>query len=559
MKAKGLVWVIILCLFLSSCFSSFFEDTDEKITGVLDPTTPLPIQSQTRVDLRNNLNETNSHAVNVYLTVDRAKLFATVPARRNLVLAIEPNMMQHFYFTYLLKFTTRNRDIEISYIPTKYGSGVNLTPIPDQTTTHTPVYIPSLYDVIKESSSPGDLALPLVNDIYFSIYNDSATQLYFNLNGSPINPVLEQSPSLILQPQTSHIYIVSQSFQFSVNTDNTFIDTVLGGVKYPLSSLGRTFQAGHLYEIDYRSGSIAFVKETPIDILNTGLEVKRVNVTLSPNGGSGSSVVISEQVSGLEISLQSYNKLFTPPSGFTFGGWNTNQQGTGANYTDKFIVPENNTTLYAKWLAPLGVPSNVYGTPSSTSIVLTWTGVSAATGYAVYIYSDPEDPQSLINRQSITGNVTSCTVSGLQSETTYFFRVAATNANGEGRLSDASPPVRTTTSAGTVLNVVDSVTVDGDSYTGNISSGSIQYVSVDLTPGTYRFTCVDSDSTSSPGYADISTGLANKDGSIVIAIEDRWASNPVNVFDYTVTVSGTYLFAIRATDGGMYQVKVATK
>ena len=58
------------------------------------------------------------------------------------------------------------------------------------------------------------------------------------------------------------------------------------------------------------------------------------------------------------------------------------------------------------------------------------------------------------------------------------------------------------------------------------------------------------------GYADLFTGLANEDGSIIVDIQDRWSSNPINTFDYNVTVSGTYLIAVRSYSDGIYDVMV---
>ncbi|WP_251060249.1 chitinase [Streptomyces sp. ISL-100] len=68
--------------------------------------------------------------------------------------------------------------------------------------------------------------------------------------------------------------------------------------------------------------------------------------------------------------------------------------------------------------APAGL---TVGATTSSSVALSWSGVSGATGYNVY--------RSGTKVQSVTG--TSATVSGLAADTAYDFQVAATNSAGE--------------------------------------------------------------------------------------------------------------------------------
>ncbi|CAM5353386.1 chitinase [Streptomyces tanashiensis] len=82
--------------------------------------------------------------------------------------------------------------------------------------------------------------------------------------------------------------------------------------------------------------------------------------------------------------------------------------------------------------APAGLTA---GSPTSTSVPLTWTAVSGATSYNVY--------QGSTRVQTVTAP--SATVSGLTASTPYTFQVTAVNSAGE---SPKSPAVTATTTSG---------------------------------------------------------------------------------------------------------------
>ncbi|WP_327234238.1 glycoside hydrolase family 18 protein [Streptomyces sp. NBC_01317] len=84
---------------------------------------------------------------------------------------------------------------------------------------------------------------------------------------------------------------------------------------------------------------------------------------------------------------------------------------------------------------PPAVPAGLRSTGvTSSSVSLSWTGVTGATGYTVY--------RGGTKALDVTG--TSATVSGLNASTAYSFQVAATNSGGASALS---PAVSATTSA----------------------------------------------------------------------------------------------------------------
>ncbi|MEU4168182.1 glycoside hydrolase family 18 protein [Streptomyces sp. NPDC026665] len=109
-------------------------------------------------------------------------------------------------------------------------------------------------------------------------------------------------------------------------------------------------------------------------------------------------------------------------------GW----YGTGSYWADDLALTGPGVDAGQPPAAPTGLRT---GTVTSSSVGLSWTAVSGATGYSVY--------RDGVKVQSVTG--TSATVSGLTASTAYSFQVTATNDAGE---SAKSATVTATTSAG---------------------------------------------------------------------------------------------------------------
>ncbi|MGW9030249.1 chitinase [Streptomyces sp. NPDC055722] len=109
-------------------------------------------------------------------------------------------------------------------------------------------------------------------------------------------------------------------------------------------------------------------------------------------------------------------------------GW----YGTGAYYADDISLVGPGAAAGQPPAAPTGLRA---GTVTSSSVALSWSAVTGATGYAVY-----RDGAKV---QTVSG--TSATVTGLSPSTAYSFQVAAVNDVGESAKSAA---VSATTSAG---------------------------------------------------------------------------------------------------------------
>ncbi|MCM1566512.1 MAG: cell wall-binding repeat-containing protein [Dehalobacter sp.] len=97
-------------------------------------------------------------------------------------------------------------------------------------------------------------------------------------------------------------------------------------------------------------------------------------------------------------------------------------------------------------------PANLTATPKSTSqITLSWSAVSGAASYSIYRSSSASGPYSLLT----TITATSYTNSGLTANTTYYYKVLATNSVGS---SSYSAIASAKTIAASVPSIPDNLT-----------------------------------------------------------------------------------------------------
>ena len=89
-------------------------------------------------------------------------------------------------------------------------------------------------------------------------------------------------------------------------------------------------------------------------------------VTFNINGGSGTTPGAQTVNAGSSITLPS-GSGFTR-SGYTFGGWNTNESGTGTNYSaGSSYTPTSNITLYSRWIENYTVTFSANGATGGTA------------------------------------------------------------------------------------------------------------------------------------------------------------------------------------------------
>ena len=121
-----------------------------------------------------------------------------------------------------------------------------------------------------------------------------------------------------------------------------------------LSSTGNVFVgwsensggAGSIYSVGYL---ITVIRDMTFYAQWLDSSTPQYTVTFNPNGASGGMPPASQTVySGVNISIPGQGTLTC--SGKIFGGWNTQSNGGGTNYTaGASYTVTNNVTLYAKW------------------------------------------------------------------------------------------------------------------------------------------------------------------------------------------------------------------
>jgi uncharacterized repeat protein (TIGR02543 family) len=178
-------------------------------------------------------------------------------------------------------------------------------------------------------------------------------------------------------------------------------------------------------------------------------------VTFNANGGSDTAPAAQTANSGSSVILPSGSGL--TKTGYTFGGWNTNADGTGNNYAAfSFYTVTANITLYAKWIiegtATYTVTFNANGATSGT----TPTAQTASSGSSVTLPSG----------------------SGL-TKTSYTFGGWNTNAEGTGTnyAANASYTVTATVTLYAKWDAVPTYTVTFDANGGSGTAPTAQTAS----------------------------------------------------------------------------------
>ena len=181
---------------------------------------------------------------------------------------------------------------------------------------------------------------------------------------------------------------------------------------------------------------------SPPTLAPSGAGNGQVSVNWTPPSSNGGSAITGYKVyrgtaSGAETLLVTLGNVT---------GYNDSAVTNGTTYYYKvsavnalgesFLSGEQSATPTTGATAP-GAPTLGLATPGNSSVALVWTppasnGGSAITAYKIY-RGTSSGGEALL---TTLGNVTSFTDTGLANGTTYFYKVTAVNAMGEGSMSN---------------------------------------------------------------------------------------------------------------------------
>ena len=153
-------------------------------------------------------------------------------------------------------------------------------------------------------------------------------------------------------------------------------------------------------------------------------------------------------------------------AGFTFTGWNTASDGSGAAYADGATYAFTaDTTLYAQWVTVADPPTGLAAVPGNGSASVAFTapannGGSTITGYTITCTSSNGGATA-----TASGSGSPIVVSGLTNGNTYTCTATATNAVGTSTPSGQSNGFVPIGCSGTCVSVGDRSMLEGDGTT----------------------------------------------------------------------------------------------
>jgi len=191
----------------------------------------------------------------------------------------------------------------------------------------------------------------------------------------------------------------------------------------------------------------------------------------------------------LDISTDNFNTFVAGYNSLTVAG--TSQVVTGLSpgttyqYQVRAIAPSgitgNSNVITGVTIPPTPVAGPADPNPSPTTFVAQWGAATGATSYNITVATDPSFVTNILasyNNLSV-GNVTSITISGLNSLTTYYYQVSATNAGGTSAFSSAISVTTTSLSitgfSPTSGSAGTPVTITGINFDPTPANNTIQF------------------------------------------------------------------------------------
>jgi uncharacterized repeat protein (TIGR02543 family) len=322
--------------------------------GKEESDTPASEDDKTYIVFENS----SSYAVDVYSDSGRVNKEAAVPAGEELTVKWTPSPDGAlFYLSYQMPV---GDDVTIPYNPLPIG------PYRIDEGKSTPILI------VSPASSPD----VLTEKVYLLLYNEGNSGAFrlvgqggevirpekiFDTGGSGVNV------SSLVNPHERAWYIVSAA------SANDYYMSVSGERK-PFPASVTEFQVGWFYTFRYADGGLAPVAEQPLSL--EWMLSRRV-VTFNADGGSPETQTRAVNSGN---SLGAENMPGEPAKdGYGFGGWYTEVDGGGNEFTADTTVIEN-ITVYARWTVQYTVTFNADGgsPDNQTRVVNSYDSVGVA-------------------------------------------------------------------------------------------------------------------------------------------------------------------------------------
>ena len=503
------------------------DDDDGDDITIIDPDTDPEPGSGTENKTWVRFNNDSEFYVNIYSDLSRMNKIADVRAGNYALIETGHGEAQFF----------PNYNIIIDDVSFPYkGEGIIARIDAGKTKTDpNKVYIPSLENLDGE-----ELVKPLTSLAYVKIQNNDKLAIVFRSGTSELKP--EGASSAILMYSETGLYGISPgsagnySFRKNATTPIPFPEKVT------------QFASGNLYSFRYNGTSLALLSERKLTLsqVYTLSPPENISARSLPSG----SIALSWEKVGTETSYKIYRAKESPETPETFEILYSTEN---TSYTDDDVKLEN--TYYYKIASAKGAlvsaqsgnyagilsresnlasPSGLSASAlSADSISLSWNSVSDAASYVIYRGFSSDSIKTYVTSTSVRPY----TISGLESNTIYYFTVSSINDTVEsvpsnhahaetlsGSISGLQSPSDVTAAAlgtssiqitwsavsdATGYKVYRSLSADGDySFAGN--SASTTYTNTGLSAGTvyyYKVTAVKDDIESSlSSYAYATTG-----------------------------------------------------
>jgi fibronectin type 3 domain-containing protein len=297
---------------------------------------------------------------------------------------------------------------------------------------------------------------------------------------------------------------------------------------------------------------------TPTGVSASAQSSSSIRVQWNSVSGATSYRVAIANATQASVGLWSFDDQTTETS-ITYNGLNASQTYyfKVKAYNGSLSSPETSTVSATTQSSGSGgtAPSTPTGvtatTNSSSSITVSWSSVSNATGYYIYCSSTASGTYTQVG----TSTSTSYQNTGLSASTTYYYKVAAYNSNGTGSQSSYTSTMTQSSSSGpaapkqpssflaarvtaeSVVRMVilyplsDKATVDTYTYTYYLNGNAV-----------FTYTNAPNRQTDSYGtYGETYTSTADNTYAVRIADPRLYSGT-----------SGTYTVRVRITSGGQY-------